>query len=294
MAEQDIELVLPEGEVDIHEADVVQEKPEDRDFSASSTEEGEAQEESSDELEEYSDSVKKRINALTYKMREAERQRDEAVGLAQKMHNHNGSLEQKLRSSDATLVNEYEARVNSETERARKALKEAQELGDAEAIALATEAVAKTSVEAQNVQRLQAQQKTNARRPVRRNQQNIQQGVAAPQAAAPDPKAQEWAEKNSWFGSDRGMTFAAFGVHQELINENIDPATDEYYQKVDEQMREYFPHKFDQPKNVQQVAGSSRGAGAARPGTRKVKLSPSQVAVAKRLGVSLEDYAKYS
>ena len=89
MAEQDIELVLPEGEVDIHEADVVQEKPEDRDFSASSTEEGEAQEESSDELEEYSDSVKKRINALTYKMREAERQRDEAVGLAQKMHNHN-------------------------------------------------------------------------------------------------------------------------------------------------------------------------------------------------------------
>ena len=292
MAEQDIELVLPEGEVDIHEADVIQEKPEDRDFSASSTED--AQEESSDELEEYSDSVKKRINALTYKMREAERQRDEAVGLAQKMHNHNGSLEQKLRSSDATLVNEYEARVNSETERARKTLKEAQELGDAEAIALATEAVAKTSVEAQNVQRLQAQQKTNARRPVRRSRQNTQQEVPVPEAAAPDPRAQDWAEKNSWFGSDRGMTFAAFGVHQELINENVDPASEEYYQKVDEQMREYFPQKFDQPKNVQQVAGSSRGAGAARPGTRKVKLSPSQVAVAKRLGVSLEDYAKYS
>ena len=294
MAEQDIELVLPEGEVDIHEADVVQEKPEDRDFSASSTEEGEAQEESSDELEEYSDSVKKRINALTYKMREAERQRDEAVGLAQKMHNHNGSLEQKLRSSDATLVNEYEARVNSETERARKALKEAQELGDAEAIALATEAVAKTSVEAQNVQRLQAQQKTNARRPVRRSQQNTQQEVPVPEAAAPDPRAQDWAEKNSWFGSDRGMTFAAFGIHQELINENVDPASEEYYQRVDEQMREYFPQKFDQPKNVQQVAGSSRGAGASRSGTRKVKLSPSQVAVAKRLGVTLEDYAKYA
>ena len=288
MAEQDIELVLPEGEVDIHEADVIQEKLEDQDFSAASPEE----EAPAEELDDYSEKVKKRIDKLTYQMREAERQRDEAVDYAQRIQNQNGSLEQKLRSSDATLVNEYEARVNSDTERARKTLKEAQELGDAEAIALATEAVAKTSVEAQNVQRLQAQQKTNVRRPLRRPR--LQQSAPAPEAAPPDPRAEDWAEKNSWFGTDRGMTFAAFGVHQELLNENVDPSTPGYYEKIDERMRDYFPQKFDQPKNVQQVAGSSRGAGATKPGSRKVKLNPSQVAIATRLGVPLEDYAKYA
>ena len=288
MAEQDIELVLPEGEVDIHEADVIQEKLGDQDFSAASPEE----EAPAEELDDYSEKVRKRIDKLTYQMREAERQRDEAVDYAQRIQNQNGSLEQKLRSSDATLVNEYEARVNSDTERARKTLKEAQELGDAEAIALATEAVAKTSVEAQNVQRLQAQQKTNVRRPLRRPRP--QQNVPAPEAAPPDPRAEDWAEKNSWFGTDRGMTFAAFGVHQELLNENVDPSSADYYRRIDERMRDYFPQKFDQPKNVQQVAGSSRGAGATKPGSRKVKLSPSQVAIAQRLGVPLEDYAKYA
>ena len=290
MAEQDIELVLPEGEVDIHEADVIQEKAEDQDFSAASSEE--VAETPAEELDDYSEKVKKRIDKLTYQMREAERQRDEAVDYAQKIQEQNGSLQQKLRSSDSTLVNEYEARVNSETERARKALKEAQELGDAEAIALATEAVAKTSVEAQNVQRLQAQQKSNVRRPLRRPQPRP--SAPAPEAAPPDPRAEDWAEKNSWFGTDRGMTFAAFGVHQELLNDNVDPSSDDYYRKIDERMREYFPQKFDEPKNVQQVAGSSRGAGTTKPGSRKVKLSPSQVAIAQRLGVPLEDYAKYA
>ena len=291
MAEQDIELVLPEGEVDIHEADVIQEKLEDRDLSAASPE-GEVEGTPPEELDDYSDKVKKRIDKLTYQMREAERQRDEAVDYAQKIQDQNGSLQQKLRSSDSTLVNEYEARVNSDTERARKALKEAQELGDAEAIALATEAVAKTSVEAQNVQRLQAQQKTNVRRPLRRPR--LQQSAPTPEAAPPDPRAEDWAEKNSWFGTDRGMTFAAFGVHQELLNDNVDPSSDEYYRRIDERMRDYFPQKFDEPKNVQQVAGSSRGAGTTKPGSRKVKLSPSQVAIAQRLGVPLEDYAKYA
>ena len=291
MAEQDIELVLPEGEVDIHEADVIQEKLEDRDLSAASPE-GEVEGTPPEELDDYSDKVKKRIDKLTYQMREAERQRDEAVDYAQKIQDQNGSLQQKLRSSDSTLVNEYEARVNSDTERARKALKEAQELGDAEAIALATEAVAKTSVEAQNVQRLQAQQKTHVRRPLRRPR--LQQSAPTPEAAPPDPRAEDWAEKNSWFGTDRGMTFAAFGVHQELLNDNVDPSSNDYYRKIDERMREYFPQKFDEPKNVQQVAGSSRGAGTTKPGSRKVKLSPSQVAIAKRLGVPLEDYAKYA
>lgn len=295
MSEQNIELELPEGEVDIHEADVIQERASDRDFSSSSQEEP-IDKESSEEMDEYSSSVKKRIDKLTYQMREAERQRDEAFDYAEQINTQNTTLQTQLNSSDRTLVNEYEARINSETERARKALKEATEIGDANAIALATEAVAKTSIEAQNAKRLQARQKVRRRKPGRRQQQQeySEEQQPYPQAAPPDPKAEAWAEKNSWFGTDRGMTFAAFGVHQELVEENIDPASDEYYQRVDDRMRDYFPQKFDQPRNVQQVAGTSRGAGTSRPGSRKVKLSPSQVAVAKRLGVALEDYAKYA
>ena len=169
MAEsQEIELELPEEEVDIHEADVIQESAQDVNFSA----EGETSNE--DELNEYSDGVKKRIDKLTYRMREAERQREEAVELAKQMADQNAQLQTKLQSSDSTLVNEYATRVESQKEQARKALKEAQELGDAEAIALATEAVAKTSLAEQNAQRLkQRQQSPAAKHPQQPVQQHL-------------------------------------------------------------------------------------------------------------------------
>ena len=153
MAEQNIELELPEEEVDIHEADVIQGSTPDVDTSDQTIEETQHTE----EVDEYSAGVKKRIDKLTYRMREAERREQEAIKFAQNVQAENQTLQTKLTSSDTTLVNEYDARVKSDSERARKALKEAQELGDAEAIALATEAVAKTSLEAQNVQRLQRQ-----------------------------------------------------------------------------------------------------------------------------------------
>jgi hypothetical protein len=288
MAEsQEIELELPEEEVDIHEADVLQESAQDVNFSA----EEETSNES--ELNEYSDGVKKRIDKLTYRMREAERQREEAVKLAKQMAEQNAQLQTKLQSSDSTLVNEYASRVESQKEQARKALKEAQELGDAEAIALATEAVAKTSLEEQNAQRLkQRQQKPAAQQPQQAVQQPQQQNL---QPAPVDPRAEEWAEENPWFGENEGMTYAAMGIHQKLLGEGVPPNTKHYYQRVDSEMRELFPQQFaDETKNVKSpVAGASRGVGSAKKGSRSVKLTPSQIAIAKRVGVPLEEYAKY-
>jgi len=293
MPSESIELELPEEEVDIHEADVLQESPANRNVVAvaqkeSTTEDGPEP----TELDEYSETVKKRINRLTYQMREAERQRDEAVDFAQRIQTQNSTLQTRLRSSDGSLVKEYDNRVNSELARAKIALKDAQELGDSEAIAQATEAIARSATESENVKRLQAQQvrtrRTNARTPRVAAQQ-----PQAQQAPPPDPKAQDWAEQNDWFGTDQAMTYAAFGIHRDLVEEGRDPTSDGYYTEVDKRIREYFPQKFGQTENVQQrVAGSSRGTGGKR-ATRSVKLNPSQVAIAKRLGVPLEEYARH-
>ena len=224
-------------------------------------------------------------------MREAERQREEAVKLAKQMAEQNAALQTKLKSSDSTLVNEYNTRVTSQKEQARKALKEAQELGDAEAIALATEAVAKTSLEEQNVQRLMSRQKQEAE-----SQPQVENPVEQQLQPAPiDSRTEEWAEKNSWFGQDDGMTYAAMGIHQKLLKEGVAPSTKHYFERVDAEMRELFPTRFaDETKNVQSsVAGTSRGAAPAKKGTRSVKLTPSQMAIAKRIGVPYEEYAKY-
>ena len=293
MSEQEIELVLPEGEYDPRAADVAQEGLQDQDLSES--QESEEQAQHSEELDDYSDSVKKRIDKLTYRMREAERQRDEAVTYAESLYKEKTSLQTRLSSADANLVSEYDARVKSEGERARKALREAQELGDAEAIALATEALTKVTLEEQNVKRAQNRQKLESRRRLASNKQQNQ--VESRQQAAPpppDPRAQDWHKSNQWFGQDRVMTEAAIAIDDTLKKEGVNPASDEYYDRLDAELREYFPDRFSQPKNVQSsVVGSSRGAGQPQKGSRKVSLTPSQVAIAKRIGVPLEEYAKY-
>jgi hypothetical protein len=286
MSEQQIELILPDEEVDIHAADVIQERQPDSNFSEEPNQAA--------ELEDYSDTVKRRIDKLTYRMREAERQRDEAINYAQNLSKEKSTLQTRLSSSDASLVNEYQARVKSDSERARRALREAQDLGDSEAIALATEAIAQIALENQNVQKAQNRQKLENRRRLTSNRQaNL---VNSPKQPPPrDVKAEAWAEKNSWFGQDRIMTSAAMAIDEDLKRWGVDPTSDEYYQELNSQLRENFPHKFEQPKHVQsqQVAGSSRGASPANRGARKVSLTPSQVAIAKRIGVPVEEYAKY-
>ncbi len=282
-----IELELPEGEVDIHDADVddsikdeVVAKP--------------AEEVKKDELDEVSDSVQKRIDKLTYKMREAERQRDEAVNYAHSITQTNTDLKEKLKNSDSSLFKEYDNRVQSDIEKAKILLKEAQDTGDANAVADATEKLSRASAEAENLRRLAAQQQIREKRHAQQVSEEAYQPTLQPQTAEIDPKAEAWAKKNSWFGDDQAMTFAAFGIHKELVEGGVDPASDIYYDEVDRLMRENFPHKFseEQAAPVQQVAASSRGA-SGKKAARKVKLTPSQVAIAKRLNVPLEEYAKH-
>jgi len=282
-----IELELPEGEVDIHAADVddsiIEEKLA-----------VEPQPQPKDELDEISDSVQKRIDKLTYKMREAERQRDEAVNYAQSVNQTATTLKEKLKNSDSSLFKEYDNRVQSEMEGARIRLKEAQDLGDSEGVVNATEKLSRVSAESENLKRLSAQHQVRDRNREQEVSVQAYQPSLQPQASGPDPKAARWADNNKWFGDDQAMTFAAFGIHKELVESGIDPTSDTYYSEVDKKMEENFPHKFSQEQSapVQQVAASSRGASGKKT-SRKIRLSPSQVAIAKRLNVPLEEYAKH-
>ena len=284
---EQIELELPEGEVDIHAADVDDSVKTVVEEAEIIEEPVEAVKEEEDELDKVSDSVQKRIDKLTYKMREAERQRDEAVNYAQSVHTNNSQLKEKLKSSDSSLFKEYDNRIQSDLERAKINLKEAQEVGDGEAIATATEKLSRSAAESENLKRLSAQQQLRQQRVETLPPRNETQ-------TAPDPKAEEWATKNKWFGENQAMTFAAFGIHKELVEQGEDPRSDHYYARVDEEIRKNFPQKFsnEQSKPVQQVAASSHGA-TGKKNARKIKLTPSQVAIAKRLNVPLEEYAKH-
>ena len=283
-----IELELPEGEVDIHEADVDDSIKEEK----APVEEKVVEEK--DELDEVSDSVQKRIDKLTYKMREAERQRDEAVTYAQSITQNNTQLKEKLKNSDSSLFKEYDNRVQSEIAGAKILLKEAQDAGDGEAVAEATEKLSRASAEAENLRRLSAQHAVKEKNSVEEVPVENYQPTLQPQTKGPDPKAEKWAEKNKWFGDDQAMTFAAFGIHKELVESGYDPSSDDYYAEVDRRMQDNFPHKFSEEQSapVQQVAASSRGA-SGKKSSRKIKLTPSQVAIAKRLNVPLEEYAKH-
>tara|TARA_R100000008_G_C3568051_1_gene160321 strand:+ start:569 stop:1456 length:888 start_codon:yes stop_codon:yes gene_type:complete len=283
-----IELELPEGEVDIHEADVDDSVKEEK----APVEEKVVEEK--DELDEVSDSVQKRIDKLTYKMREAERQRDEAVTYAQSITQNNTQLKEKLKNSDSSLFKEYDNRVQSEIAGAKILLKEAQDAGDGEAVAEATEKLSRASAEAENLRRLSAQQAVREKNVSQEVPVEDYQPTLQPQTKGPDPKAEQWAEKNKWFGDDQAMTFAAFGIHKELVESGYDPSSDDYYAEVDRRMQDNFPHKFSEEQSapVQQVAASSRGA-SGKKSSRKIKLTPSQVAIAKRLNVPLEEYAKH-
>tara|TARA_R100000234_G_scaffold11278_4_gene6306 strand:- start:164 stop:1045 length:882 start_codon:yes stop_codon:yes gene_type:complete len=281
---EDIELVLPEDE------ETQQEETE------QPVETVAEQSEQKSELDEISDNVKKRIDKLTYKMREAERQRDEALNYAKSINTTNTELQEKLKNSDSSLFKEYDSRVQSDIERAKIHMKEAQDSGDAEGVANAAEQLSRASAEAENLKRLQAQQAIRDKKA--ETQQDVQPDpvqLKTDETQAPDPKAEEWASKNTWFGQDTVMTFAAFGIHRELVEEQgYDPTSDEYYEEVDKRMRQNFPTKFSQEQQapVQQVAASTPGV-AGKKGARKVKLTPSQVAIAKRLGVPLTEYAKH-
>ena len=249
--------------------------------------------EEKDELKDYSDGVQKRIAKLTRKMREAERQKEEAVHYAQTIKQQKDSAENRLSKLDKSYVSEFESRVTTSLAAAKLALKNAIESQNVEAQIAAQEQLANISVE--NA-RLNAMKSVEEEVP-REKQVNIApQRPTTPQS---DPMAEEWAARNSWFGNDSPMTYTAFDIHKKLVEEEgFDPKSDEYYEEVDARIRLEFPHKFDKvedtttkrAKPAQNVASATRSATTGR--RKIVKLSPSQVAIAKRLGVPLEDYAK--
>jgi hypothetical protein len=250
--------------------------------------------EQDDKLEKYSESVKKRIAKLTFEKREAERQREEAIRFAQTIKQEAESKYSKL---DKTYISEFEKRVKTNLEAVRTALKNAIESGNIDAQIVAQEQLASLNIDAARLGALKAREQNNAvKQDVRRDINITPQQTETPSV---DPKAEDWASRNSWFGSDSAMTYTAFDLHKKLVNEEgYDPKSDEYYAEIDKRIRLEFPHKFgkvednsiERAKPAQTVASAKRPSQTGRKKT--VKLTPTQVAIAKRLGVPLEEYAK--
>jgi hypothetical protein len=256
---------------------------------------------SDDELGEYSKNVQSRIKRLTEKYRKEERDREEAVRFSQQLLDENKKLKSRMQQLDTGYLSEYGTRLQTQTEAAKRAYKEAYEAGDPDRMAEAQMSMSNLAIEQQRYNNAKARADQDQRLQTERAQARQQQAPVAqapqPQRAKPDPKAQSWAEKNAWFGEDRVMTTAAFAVHQGLIeDEGFDPQSDEYYTELDKRMRREFPHKFQSQKSGGGTQVASAGSSASRStkqGRRTVKLTPSQVAIAKKLNVPLEEYAKY-
>ena len=251
--------------------------------------------ESEDEHEEYSQSVKKRIDRLTKKMREAERQKEEAIKYAQGVQSEAESIKAKLNAVDQGYLNEYGGRLTAETHTAQEAFKRAIAVGDPDATLEAQKKLTELQFASNKLE--EAKRVQSRRKPPEQAQQQPQQQQQQYQqpATRPDPRAEEWAEKNEWFGNDNTMTFAAYGIHKQLVDEAFDPTSDDYYDELDKRIRGEFPHKFSDTgakrRTAQTVAGVSRTSSSN--GRKQVKLTPSQVAIAKKLNVPLEEYAKY-
>ena len=246
-----------------------------------------------DEVQEYSEGVQKRIAKLTRKMREAERQKEEAIAFAEATNKQKNELEGRLSKLDKSYTSEFESRVKNSMVAAKQALKNAIEAQDIEGQVKAQEQIASLTMDAA---RLSAMKVAAESKPKEVN-------VTPQQTRQPtqsDPMAEAWAADNPWFGNDSAMTYTAFDIHKQLVEkEGFDPKSREYYAEVDKRIRVEFPHKFDKiedntterAKPVQNVASAKRSASTSK-GRKTVKLTPSQVAIAKRLGVPLEEYAK--
>ena len=280
--EKEVEVELPsENEEPVTEEAPAVEEP---------VEVEEASEEHEQEVAEYSDSVKKRIDKLTYKMREAERREQAALKYAESVKNELTDTKTKLSKVDNNLFSEYNTRVDTQLERAKARLKQAHEENDTDNLIAAQEELAKLSVEAESLTRIQKEREEKQIENEATQLQSQEMQTPPP----PDPKAQEWAARNKWFGDDVAMTSSAFAFHRQLVEEQgIDPATDKYYEELDGRIKDAFPHKFEQAnKPVQAVAGGSVGATTVNK-SKKIKLTSSQVAIAKKLGVPLAEYAKH-
>ena len=254
--------------------------------------------EQKEELTEYSDGVQKRIAKLTRRMREAERQKEEAIEYAKTVYDSANQIKQRYETLDQNYNKEFEDRVKSSMQNAQAKLRDAISAGDVEAQVTAQTEIAGLATESARLGKIQEVRQRAAETEPTTAQPATPAQSAQPATTAPDPRADAWAAKNSWFGTDNAMTYTAFEIHKKLVEgEGFDPTSDEYYSEVDKRIRLEFPHKFDknsvsteQKEPVQNVASAKRPATKGR--RKTVRLTPSQIAISKRLGVPLEEYAK--
>ena len=274
---------MPQSQENIEQEIEVQTEEEPKEVELEAT----VSDEHEQEIEQYSEKVQKRIDKLTYNQREAERQRDEALRVAEALKNKVHEFENKAEKSDNALFKEYNGRVVTELEVAKDRYKKAVEEADIESQVNAQQDIAKLAVEQETLARAKKQREIQAK------------NGNAQQAPTVDPRATAWAQKseNSWFGRDEAMTAAAFAIDKKMQEEGIDPVASDYYSVLDERIKKAFPHKFEQEENksppVQAVGRTSAGANPTTKKSKKVKLTSSQQAIAKKLGVPLEEYAKY-
>ena len=245
-----------------------------------------------DSFDRAENATQKRIDRLTKKMREAERREQEAVNYAKQVQGESEQIKSRMASLDNSYVNEYTTRVTTQLTQAEQEYARAMEMGDTQAAVEANRKMTALSIENDRASQAKMQQE---RMQSQRPQQQVAQPQQQQQVRRPDRKAETWAERNEWFGQDDAMTYAAFGIHKTLVeDEGFDPQSDDYYSELDNRIG----RKFNMPSNntskraVQTVAGVSRST-SGRSSGRKVRLTPSQVAIAKKLGVPLEEYAKY-
>jgi len=252
---------------------------------------------SSAEMDDYGKKVQSRIDKLTKRLRESERREQAAIQYAQGVQADSSQVRQRAAQVNSGYMAEFGDRVTSQIAEAKKEMKEAMDLGDTEKQVEAQTKLSRLAIEEERVashkaQRERLAQEMQARGVDPRQPRMPQYQPPRPQAPPPpDPKAEDWAQKNEWFGEDEPMTLTSFSIHRKLMEEGFDPASDSYYNEVDKRMRDTFPHKFESSTPTQSVAAVNRGGPIRRKGT--VRLTPSQVAISKKLGVPLSEYAKY-
>jgi hypothetical protein len=250
---------------------------------------------SDDQFKKAESATQKRIDRLTKKMREAERREQEAINYARNVQTEAEQLKQRMNNLDSSYVSEFSTRVTAQMDQAENELSRAMELGDTKAAVEAQRKITSLAIQADRAEQAKSEQTRHAQQAQQYAEYQKQHVQQPAQPKRPDPKAEKWALKNNWFGDDQAMTYAVFGIHKKLIEqEGFDPQSDEYYTELDRRMADEFPHKLksQSKRPAQTVASASRTATTGRSG-KKVRLTPSQVAIAKKLGVPLEEYAKY-
>ena len=296
--EIDLDAPAPEQSLEEEQIDVEQTSEDSNESNNAPAESGEQQNVQTDkeELGEYSEGVKKRIAKLTRKMREAERQKEEAINYAKQVHDQSIKMRGQYDQLGGHYTNELEAKVATGMDAAKLAYRQAVENQDVDGQVAAQQSLAQMAIEENRLKNIKAGQEQRLAQTPATQEQPVAQPQYQQQPAPVDPAAEDWATKNAWFGTDNAMTYTAFDIHKGLVeDEGYDPSTPEYYAEVDKRIRVAFPNKFAKVEEsttapVQNVASARRPATKGR--RKTVKLTPSQVAISKRLGVPLEEYAK--